>query len=63
MKEGGLDVSFMVVYVGQPNPAQTPDAFQPAGYERAYREAVAKFDAVHALTEHIDPTGSCSPRG
>ncbi len=56
MKEGGLDVSFMVVYVGQPNPAQTPDAFQPSGYERAYREAVAKFDAVHALTEKIAPT-------
>jgi membrane dipeptidase len=53
MKEGGLDVSFMVVYVGQPNPAQTPDAFQPSGYERAYREAVGKFDAVHALTEKI----------
>ena len=56
MKEGGLDVSFMVVYVGQPSPAQTPDAFQPSGYERAYREAVAKFDAVHALTEQIAPT-------
>ena len=56
MKEGGLDVSFMVVYIGQPSPAQTPDAFQPSGYERAYREAVAKFDAVHALTEQIAPT-------
>src|SRR5947207_11665731 len=37
MKEGGMDVSFMVVYVGQQSPPQTPDAFQPAGYERAYR--------------------------
>jgi membrane dipeptidase len=55
MKEGGLDVSFMVVYVGQPNPARTPDAFEPSGYERAYREAVAKFDAVRALTEKIAP--------
>ena len=55
MKEGGVDVSFMVVYVGQSNPPQTPDAFQPSGYERAYREAVRKFDAVHALTEKIAP--------
>src|SRR5690349_24016687 len=50
MKEGGMDVSFMVVYVGQQNPPQTPDAFQPAGYERAYRAAIAKFDAIHRLT-------------
>src|SRR5688572_23389392 len=55
MKEGGLDVSFMIVYVGQPNPAQTPDAFAPSGYERAYRAAIAKFDAVHALTGKIAP--------
>src|SRR6476620_10733749 len=50
MKEGGMDVSFMVVYVGQQNPPLTPDAFQPAGYERAYRAAIAKFDAIHRLT-------------
>ena len=56
MKEGGLDVSFFIVYVGQPDPKQTPDAFQPAGYERAYRAALAKFDAVHRLTEQIAPT-------
>src|SRR4051812_41013983 len=49
MIEGGLDASFMIVYVGQPNPAQTPDALTPAGYERAYQSAVAKFDAVHHL--------------
>ena len=55
MKDGGLDVSFMIVYVGQPNPTQTADAFQPSGYERAYRTAIAKFDAVHALTETIAP--------
>jgi membrane dipeptidase len=55
MKEGGLDVSFLIVYVGQSNPPQTPDAFQPSGYERAYRSAVAKFDAVHALTGKIAP--------
>jgi membrane dipeptidase len=55
MKEGGMDVSFMIVYVGQQNPPQVADAFQPAGYERAYRAAIAKFDAVHRLTEQIAP--------
>src|SRR5262245_33803848 len=56
MKEGGMDVSFMIVYVGQQAPPQTPDAFQPAGYERAYNAALAKFDAVHRLTEQIAPS-------
>src|SRR5436309_5163267 len=55
MKEGGLDVSFFIVYVGQTDPKQSPDAFQPAGYERAYRAAIAKFDAIHRLTEQIAP--------
>ena len=48
MKEGGLDVSFMIAYVGQ-------GPLTPAGYERAYRQTVAKFDAVHRLTEQIAP--------
>ena len=55
MKEGGMDVSFMIVYVGQEAPPQAPDAFQPSGYERAYKLALAKFDAVHRLTEQIAP--------
>lgn len=55
MVEGGLDASFFIAYVGQPNEAQTPDALTPAGYERAYRTAIAKFDAVHRLTEQIAP--------
>jgi membrane dipeptidase len=55
MKEGGLDASFFIVYVGQTDPKESPDAFQPAGYERAYRAAVAKFDAIHRLTEQIAP--------
>src|SRR5436190_18552512 len=55
MKEGGLDVSFMIVYVGQSNPPQTPDAFQPSGYDRAYKAAVAKFDAIQHLTGEIAP--------
>src|SRR5438105_11876879 len=48
MKEGGLDVSFFIAYVGQ-------GELTPAGYENAYRQAVAKFDAVHRLTEQIAP--------
>ena len=40
MVEGGLDVSFMIVYVGQ-------GPLTPEGYDNAYRQAVAKFDAVH----------------
>jgi membrane dipeptidase len=55
MKAGGLDVSFMIVYVGQSSPPQVADAFQPAGYDRAYKSAVAKFDAIHHLTEEIAP--------
>src|SRR5205823_8976350 len=48
MKEGGLDVSFFIAYVGQ-------DELTPAGYDAAYRAAIAKFDAVHRLTEQIAP--------
>src|SRR5262245_47543764 len=48
MVEGGLDVSFMIVYVGQ-------GPLTDEGFENAYRQAVAKFDAVHALTEKIAP--------
>jgi membrane dipeptidase len=55
MKEGGLDVSFMIVYVGQQNPPQVPDAFEPSGYDRAYKAAIAKFDAIRHLTKEIAP--------
>src|SRR6202040_1744355 len=48
MIEGGMDVSFMIVYVGQ-------GPLTPEGYESAYRQAVAKFDAVHRFTEKIAP--------
>jgi len=48
MVEGGMDVSFMIVYVGQ-------GVLTPEGYDNAYRQAVAKFDAVHRLTEKIAP--------
>src|SRR5207248_7019967 len=35
--------------------AQDPEAFNPAGYERAYNAAITKFEAVHRLTEQIAP--------
>ena len=55
MIEGGLDASFFIVYVGQPDLAQAPDSLSPAGYDRAYKQAIDKFDAVHRLTEQIAP--------
>jgi membrane dipeptidase len=48
MRDGGLDVPFLVVHV-----AQGP--LTPAGYSDAYRLALAKFDAVHRLTGQIAP--------
>ena len=48
MIEGDMDVSFMIVYVGQ-------GPLTPQGFDDAYRQAVAKFDAVHRLTEKIAP--------
>src|SRR5829696_8506174 len=44
MFAGGLDASFMIVYVGQGD-------LTPAGYEDAYKQAIAKFDAIHHLTK------------
>lgn len=48
MVEGGLDVAFFIVYVGQ-------GPLTPEGYDGAYQQAVAKFDAVHHLTREIAP--------
>ena len=48
MRDGGLDVAFFVVQVPQ-------GPLTPAGYADAYRQAVAKFDAIHRLTEQIAP--------
>src|SRR5688572_17528205 len=55
MREGGLDASFLIVYVAQPNPQTVKDAFAPSGYDRAYKLAVEKFDAIHRLTNEIAP--------
>ena len=48
MEEGGLDASFFIVYVGQ-------GPLTPAGYDKAYAEAIEKFDAIHRLTKEIAP--------
>jgi membrane dipeptidase len=48
MEAGGLDVSFMIVYVGQGD-------LTDAGFDDAYAQAVEKFDAIHRLTEEIAP--------
>ena len=48
MVEGGLDASFFIVYVGQ-------GPLTPDGYDSAYKQAVAKFDAIHHLTKEIAP--------
>jgi membrane dipeptidase len=48
MITGGLDASFFIVYVGQGD-------MTPTGYDDAYKQAVAKFDAIHRLTEQIAP--------
>ena len=52
MIKGGLDASFFIVYVGQDS---GPAAFTQACYDRAYKSAVEKFDAIHRLTEQIAP--------
>src|SRR5882757_4854607 len=48
MVEGDMDVSFMIAYVGQ-------GLLTPEGYDNAYKQVVAKFDAVHRFTEKIAP--------
>jgi membrane dipeptidase len=48
MKQGGLDVSWMIVYTGQ-------GELTEEGYKKAYENAIDKFDAIHRLTEKIAP--------
>ena len=48
MESGGLDVSWMIVYVGQ-------GPLNPDGYANAYDTAIAKFEAIHRLAEEIAP--------
>lgn len=48
MEAGGLDVSWMVVYVGQGD-------LTPEGFAAANAQALEKFEAIHRLTEDIAP--------
>jgi len=48
MEAGGLDVAWFVVYTGQGD-------LTDEGFADAYDQAVAKFDAIHRLTEEIAP--------
>ena len=48
MKEGGLDVSWLIVYTGQ-------DTLTETGYAKAKDNAMQKFKAIHKLCEEIAP--------
>ena len=48
MRQGGLDVSWLIVYTGQ-------GELNDAAYDRAYKSAIDKFDAIHRLTKEIAP--------
>ena len=55
MIDGGLDALFFSIYVGQTRENHNPEAFTPAGYERAYKAALEKFDAVRRFALEIAP--------
>ncbi|MGB5320885.1 dipeptidase [Lutimonas sp.] len=48
MIEGGLDVSWLIVYTGQ-------GELNKQGYKKAYKNAVEKFEAIHRLVEIYAP--------
>lgn len=48
MKAGGLDVAWFIVYTAQ-------DTLTKEGYTKAYANAMAKFEAIHNLTEKFAP--------
>ena len=48
MEAGGLDVAWFIVFVGQ-------GELTEEGFADAHAQAIAKFDAVHRLTEEIAP--------
>ncbi len=48
MNNGGLDVTWLIVYTGQ-------DTLTEAGYAKAYKDAMTKFAAIHRLVEYIAP--------
>lgn len=48
MEEGGLNVSWLIVYTGQ-------DSLSAEGYEKAKANAMDKFDAIHRLCQVYAP--------
>ncbi len=48
MQEGGLDVTWLIVYTGQ-------DTLSAEGYAKAEKNAMDKFDAIHRLCEEFAP--------
>ncbi|WP_299670934.1 dipeptidase [uncultured Polaribacter sp.] len=48
MEEGGLDVAFFIVYTGQ-------GELNEEGYDKAYKNAISKFEAIHKLTKDTAP--------
>lgn len=48
MDEGGMDVTWLIVYTGQKE-------LNAEGYKNAYENAISKFEAIHRLTEEIAP--------
>jgi len=52
MISGGLDAAFFIVYTGQSTEA---DAFEPAGYKRAYDGAINMFEGIHRMTTVLAP--------
>ena len=48
MEAGGLDVAWFIVYTGQ-------GELTPEGYDKAYENAISKFDAIERLTKEIAP--------
>jgi len=48
MEEGGMDVTWLIVYTGQ-------EELNAEGYKAAYENAINKFEAIRRLTEEIAP--------
>ena len=48
MRQGGLDVSWLIVYTGQ-------GELTEEGYQKAYQNAIEKFDAIDRLTKKYAP--------
>ena len=48
MQEGGMDVTWLIVYTGQKE-------LDAEGYKNAYENAISKFEAIHRLTDEIAP--------